>query len=92
MALHFWEQSAMAKTTLRKTLRSRGHKALIAILVAARKRAGMTQRDLATRIKRPRSFVGRLEAGERRIDVIEFIEIVRAVRADPKDLFGKLVD
>jgi len=82
----------MAKTTLRKTLRSRGHKALIAILVAARKRAGMTQRDLATRIKRPRSFVGRLEAGERRIDVIEFIEIVRAVRADPKDLFGKLVD
>ena len=32
-----------------------------------------------TRIKRPRSFVGRMEAGERRIDVIEFIELARAL-------------
>jgi transcriptional regulator with XRE-family HTH domain len=92
MALHFWEQGIMAKTTLRKTLRSRGHKALIAILVAARKKVGMTQRDLAMRIKRPRSFVGRMEAGERRIDVIEFIEIARALDGDPKELFGRLVD
>jgi transcriptional regulator with XRE-family HTH domain len=92
MALHFWEQSAMAKTTLGKTLRSRGHKALIAILVAERKKAGMTQRDLATRIKRPRSFVGRMEAGERRIDVIEFIEIVRALDGDPEELFAMLAD
>lgn len=82
----------MPKSTLRKTLRSRGHRALIAILVAARKKAGMTQRDLAFRIKRPRSFVGRMEAGERRIDVIEFIEIARALEGDPKELFGKLVD
>jgi transcriptional regulator with XRE-family HTH domain len=92
MALHFWEQGAMARTTLRKTLRSRGHKDLIAILIAARKKTGMTQRDLAGRLKRPRSFVGRMEAGERRIDVIEFIEIVRALQGDPKELFGKLVD
>jgi ribosome-binding protein aMBF1 (putative translation factor) len=95
MVLHFWEQCAMArknaKTTLGKTLRSRGHRVLIATLVAARKKAGMTQRDLAARIKRPRSFVGRMEAGERRIDVIEFIQIARAVDGDPKELFGKLV-
>ena len=82
----------MPKSTLRKTLRTRGHKALIAILVAARKKTGMTQRDLAGRIKRPRSFVGRMEAGERRIDVIEFIEIARALEGDPKELFGKLLD
>ena len=52
----------------------------------------MTQRDLAKRLKRPRSFVGRMEAGERRIDVIEFIEIARVLGADPKTLFGRLVD
>ena len=40
----------MARTTLRKTLRSRGHHALIGILVSARKRAGLTQRDLAARL------------------------------------------
>jgi ribosome-binding protein aMBF1 (putative translation factor) len=96
MALHFPEQSAMAKgtakTTLRKTLRGRGHQTLIEILVGAREKAGLTQRDLAARIKRPHSFVGRMEAGERRIDVIEFIEIARVLGADPKELFGRLVD
>ena len=42
--------------------------------------------------RRPRSFVGRIDAGERRIDVIEFIEIVRVLQGGPKELFGKLVD
>lgn len=77
---------------LRKTLRSRGHETLIKVLVEARGKAGMTQRDLAARIKRPHSFVGRMEAGERRVDVIEFIEIAQILGADPKELFGKLLD
>jgi ribosome-binding protein aMBF1 (putative translation factor) len=96
MALHFSEQSAMARTTrsgvLRKTLRSRGHETLIKVLVEARGKAGMTQRDLAARIKRPHSFVGRMEAGERRVDVIEFIEIARVLGADPSALFNELLD
>ena len=83
----------MARTTaLRKTLRGRGHQALIGMLVAAREKAGMTQRGLAARLHRPHSFVGRMEAGERRIDVIEFIEIARAVGADPREIFDRLVD
>ena len=82
----------MAKSALRKTLRSRGHQTLIQILIQAREKAGMTQRDLAARIKRPHSFVGRMEGGERRVDVIEFIEIAKVLGADPKELFGKLVE
>ena len=81
----------MANTTLRKTLRSRGHRTLIQVLVAARKQAGLTQRDLASRLKRPRVFVGRFEAGERRIDVIEFIEIAKVLDLDPRKLFEKLL-
>jgi transcriptional regulator with XRE-family HTH domain len=82
----------MPKTTLRKTLRSKGHRALIDILVESRQQAGLTQRDLAARLKRPHSFVGRIEAGERRVDVIEFIEIARVMGLDPKLLFAKLAD
>jgi transcriptional regulator with XRE-family HTH domain len=92
MALQFSEQSAMAGTTLRKTLRTRGHRALIGILVEARERAGLTQRDLAARLKRPHSFVGRIEAGERRVDVIEFIEIARVMDVDPRELFAQILD
>lgn len=81
----------MANTTLRKTLRSRGHRLLIELLVSAREEAELTQRDLADRLKRPHSFVGRIEAGERRVDVIEFIEIARVLGADPHKLLGRLM-
>lgn len=83
----------MARTAaLRKTLRTRGHRKLIEILVAVRVKAGLTQRDLAARIRRPNSFVGRMEAGERRVDVIEFIELAKAMGRDPRELFGRLVE
>ena len=76
---------------LRKTLRTRGHRTLIEILVEARKEAGLTQRDLAARLRRPNSFVGRMEAGERRVDVIEFIEIAKALGCNPSELFRRLL-
>ena len=81
----------MARTTLRKTLRSRGHHRLIDVLVAAREEAQLTQRDLAKRLKRPNSCVGRIEAGERRVDVIEFIEIARVLGVDPRELLDQLL-
>jgi hypothetical protein len=65
---------------------------LTSVLVGAREAAGLTQRDLAARLKRPHSFVGRFEAGERRIDVVEFIEIARVLEVDPRHLFAKLLD
>lgn len=82
----------MARTTLRKSLRTHGHRKLIGVLTKARNAAGLTQRDLALRLKRPHSFVGRLEAGERRLDVVEFIEIAKALEADPAKLFALLID
>ena len=53
-------------------------------LVRMRKTAGLTQRQLAERVKRPRSFVSRIEQGERRLDVIEFYWICRACRVSPE--------
>jgi DNA-binding XRE family transcriptional regulator len=82
---------AVASTTLRKTLRSRGHRQLIELLVSARQEAELTQRDLASRLKRPHSFIGRIEAGERRVDVIEFIEIARVLSVDPHKLLDRLL-
>jgi transcriptional regulator with XRE-family HTH domain len=81
----------MVVSTLRKTLRSRGNKLMITELVAARKRATLTQRQLAEKLKRPHSFIGRIEAGERRVDVIEFIEITRALGADPHTILARLI-
>ena len=81
----------MVINTLRKTLRSRGNKLLISELVAARKRAELTQRQLAEKLKRPHSFIGRIEAGERRVDVVEFIEITRVLAIDPRIILTRLM-
>jgi transcriptional regulator with XRE-family HTH domain len=66
-----------------KSLRSPDHVRLIDLLVAAREKAGMTQQQLADRLGRPQSFVAKYEGGERRIDVVEFIAIARALDMDP---------
>lgn len=65
-----------------KSLRSPDHVRLIALLVAAREKAGLTQQELADRLERPQSFVAKYEGGERRIDVVEFVAIARALEFD----------
>jgi transcriptional regulator with XRE-family HTH domain len=66
-----------------KSLRSSDHQHLRTLLIAAREKAGLTQQQLAARLGRPQSFVAKYEGGERRIDVIEFLEIARALDFDP---------
>jgi transcriptional regulator with XRE-family HTH domain len=60
---------------LGKTLNSRRHKSLIDLLVKRREVIGMTQAELAARLGQYQSFVARLESGQRRIDVVEFLEL-----------------
>jgi transcriptional regulator with XRE-family HTH domain len=51
--------------------------------IQARKSAGLTQVGLADLLGRPQSFVSKYERGERRLDVIEFCEVCRALGIDP---------
>jgi transcriptional regulator with XRE-family HTH domain len=74
-----------------RSLRSPEHLALCELLISARKSAGLTQAEVAARLKRPQSFVAKYEGGERRLDVIEFIEVVRAMEQDPREVFDRLV-
>lgn len=66
-----------------KSLRTADHNRLITLLTAAREKAGLTQQQLADRLGKPQSFVAKYEGGERRIDVIEFLAIARALEFDP---------
>lgn len=76
---------------MQKSLKSAEYARLIALLVAARKGAGVRQHALAKKLGRPQSFIAKYEGGERRIDVVEFIEIARALGADPVRLFKEFV-
>ncbi len=48
--------------------------------------AGLTQVEVANRLKRPQSFVSKIESGERRVDAVELSELARVYRK-PLDFF-----
>ncbi len=56
------------------------------LLIDAREAAGLTQVALAEKLSRPQSFVSKYEQGERRLDVVEFLEIAQAIGLDPYEL------
>jgi transcriptional regulator with XRE-family HTH domain len=60
------------------------------LLVGARREACLTQADLAVRLRRPQSFISKYERGERRLDVIEFLEVASALEIDPIRLLKRL--
>ncbi|MDQ0466238.1 transcriptional regulator with XRE-family HTH domain [Caulobacter ginsengisoli] len=61
---------------------------MLAVLVAARREAGVTQIELAQRLGRTQSFVSQIERGVRRLDVIEFYAVAKAMKIDPVVLFA----
>lgn len=61
------------------------------LLTEARKSAGLTQVELSERLSRPQSFVSKYERGERRLDVVEFVEVAQAMGADPIGILRALL-
>jgi transcriptional regulator with XRE-family HTH domain len=76
---------------MRKSVHSEGQAHLQALLLAARKRAKLTQQEVADRLGRPQSFVAKYEGGERRLDVVEFVTVARAIGVDPRSILVKLI-
>lgn len=76
---------------MQKSLKSAEYARLIALLVAAREKSGIRQQPLAAKLGKPQSFIAKYEGGERRIDLIEFVAIARALGADPLKLFREFL-
>lgn len=72
------------------TLGTNRHKALIAMLINKREAAGLTQVELATRLGQYQSFVARLESGQRRVDVVEFINLAEILGFSAPSAIKKL--
>ena len=76
---------AMKNTSLRKSIHHNLHKSLRETLIKARKDLGMSQRDLADRLGITYSVIGKVETGDRRLDVIEFYEYTSALELVPSE-------
>jgi transcriptional regulator with XRE-family HTH domain len=73
-----------------KTLRSPRQRQLLALLVEARRATGLTQAQVAERLGKSQSFVAKVEGGERRLDVIEFIDLACALQVPAAQLIERL--
>ena len=74
-----------------KALRSPAARAVAAVIARARKRRGLSQRDLAALLKRPHSVIGMIESNQRQVNVPEFLAIAAALDTEPADLFRQLM-
>ena len=73
-----------------RSRRSPGYRRLQEMLIAGRVAAGLKQEEVAERLKRPQSYVSKYESGERRLDVIELIEVTAAIELDPAEVVRAL--
>jgi transcriptional regulator with XRE-family HTH domain len=59
-------------------------------LVSARKAAGLTQSQLAQKLGKPQSFVSKIERHERRLDLVEFVIMCKALHIAPQEILADL--
>lgn len=61
------------------------------LLVDARHECRLTQEQVADKLRRPQSFVSKYERGERRLDVIEFVQVARVLGLDPCRFLERII-
>lgn len=74
-----------------RSLRSARHRRLADLLVARREAAGLKQAEVAARLGRHQPHVSNIESGQRRVDVVELIDLSEALGFDLHALIDELV-
>ena len=59
-------------------------------LTAARRAAGLSQQEVAERLERPQSYIAKVEGGQRRLDLVEFLELTAAIHTDPHKIIAAI--
>lgn len=75
-----------------RTLGRPRHKALRDFIVEKREEAGLTQHEISARVKRSQSFIASIETGQRRVDVVELLDLADAIGFDPHEAVRRLLE
>ncbi|HNE92236.1 MAG TPA: helix-turn-helix transcriptional regulator [Agitococcus sp.] len=73
-----------------KTIYQESYQAFIKQLVLARKACGLTQMQVAEKLSKPQSYIAKVEGADRKLDVMEFVELCQAINVDPTTLIKLL--
>ncbi|MBS9780107.1 MAG: helix-turn-helix transcriptional regulator [Moraxellaceae bacterium] len=78
-------------SNLRKSIYSHEHTFLRELFIARRKELGLSQRALAERLGVIYSLVGKIETGERRLDIFEFITYCESLELSANEVLSQLL-
>ena len=67
------------------------YQGFLRLLRELRLQAGVTQQVLAKRLGNTQTFISKVERGERRLDLVEFVEVCEALDIDPKAAFDEFL-
>ncbi|ESY13616.1 MULTISPECIES: helix-turn-helix domain-containing protein [unclassified Mesorhizobium] len=73
-----------------KTLHSDRHRRLAQLLTEKRKQAGLTQAAVAKALDRHQPFIANIENADRRVDLIEFLDLAKVVGFDPYEVLQQI--
>lgn len=65
-----------------KSIYSKDYRDVIKKLKKARLDAGFKQSDVAQKLKKPQSYISKIERGERRVDITELKELAKIYKRD----------
>lgn len=75
-----------------KSVFTRRYKLFLSLLISTRENKGLSQRALSAKLKKTPTYVSKYERGERRLDVVEFLDIVKILDADACEIIKEIGD
>lgn len=72
------------------SLQSPTYQELRRLLTEARRNAGLTQTQVADKLKRPQSFISKWEGAQRHLDIVEFLALCDALNVSAIDVIANL--
>lgn len=77
-------------TKKKKTIHTPEYRSLLALLRERRRQSGVTQVEVAATLGESQAFVSKCERGDRRIDLIDLLRILRAIGVPPDEFLTEL--
>lgn len=74
-----------------KSIHSRDYGRFLRLLVEARESRSVTQTERAKAIGKPQSFISKVESGERRLDIVELLQLLSAMGIDATEFVASLL-
>lgn len=75
-----------------KSLGSRDHRAVMAVMLETRRKAGLSQEKLARRIRQPQSVISKIESGERQVSLPDLFHLCRVMKVHPGTVVTDMFD